>query len=73
MSKRSISKNFHDKDTPGEIFDWMLANLPLIQPFAPNESDYLENKICITINFDPDKKGSMIPEGPKESHKSNGR
>jgi hypothetical protein len=64
MAKRSISKNFHDTVTPSEIFDWMLANLPLVEPVAPDESDYLKHKITVTINLDPDHKGSLIPEGP---------
>lgn len=72
MSKRSITKTFNDKDTPAEIFDWMLAHLPLIVPVAPDESEYLKDSVAITINFDPRKKGSLIAQGPKEYHKSNG-
>lgn len=72
MAKRSISKNFKNGDTLGDIVDWVVANLPLVDLVSCDESYLLKQKITITINLDPDKRGSMIPEGPKISHKSNG-
>lgn len=75
MAKRSISKTFQDKDTHSDIFDWMLANLPLEETHPPDEIDYLTKRIRIIINFDPDNKMSLIPEGgkiPKHHAKTRG-
>ena len=73
MSKRSVSKVFHDAETPDVIIDWLIGQLPLVNSVEPDESDYLKQKICITINLDPDRRGSMIPEGPKEPRRRYGK
>lgn len=65
MAKRSISKTFNKKDTPGHIHEWILPNLPLEAPLSP----YLKQKIIITIHLDPEKIGSLIAEGPKVTHR----
>lgn len=68
MAKRSISKNFNDKDELGEMVDWVVLNLPLLDLVNPDEGYRLKQKITITINLDPDHRGNLIPEGPKTSH-----
>ena len=71
-SKRSISKVFHKDTELGELFDWFGDQLPN-EEWNHGEMNFLKQKICVTINLDPDKRGSMIPEGGKESHRSNGK
>jgi len=73
MAKRSISKIFYEETTTSEIAKWLSKELPLISSKLKFLGvRHLTQKITITINLDPDKRGSLIPEGPKISHKSNG-
>ncbi len=71
MAKRSISKNFKKDIEIGKIIDWFVNQLPA-EEWNHGEMNFLKQKICITINLNPDHRGSMIAEGPKISHKSNG-
>lgn len=67
MAKRSISKNFRKDTEIGEIYDWLGLQLPS-EMRNNGELDCLTQTICVTINLDPNRKGSIIPEGPKISH-----
>ena len=68
MAKRSDSKTFYASTLKSEVTEWVEQRLR----FIPNSLN-VGQKIIITIHFDPSKKGSLIPEGPKipkEYHKS---
>ena len=63
MAKRSDSKTFYASTLKSEVTEWVEQQLR----FIPNSLN-VGQKIIITIHFDPSKKGSLIPEGPKISH-----